>query len=239
MSLLAAFTHGVSIDDTSGIRIQGYDTLFPQNSYCIRCERGLSSFDARNRLVISPLYELPIGKAKPVNINNPVANAIIGGWQVGGIFTLQSGVPQTITIGGVDNSLTQSGYDRPIATGVSSSISNPNPNGWYNRAAFVEAPVGQYGNVGRDTAIAPGIFSINAEVHKNFRIKESHQVQFRAEAFNLLNHPNFGGPNANILAGAAVPGAPANVPHQGFGTINTLASGIPMRQLQLGLKYTF
>jgi hypothetical protein len=239
MSLIGAFTHGVSIDDTSGIRIQGYDTLFPQNSYCIRCERGLSSFDARNRLVISPLYELPIGKAKPLNINNPVANAIIGGWQVGGIFTWQSGVPQTITIGGADNSVTQSGYDRPIATGVGSSISNPNPNGWYNRAAFVEAPVGQYGNVGRDTAIAPGIFSINAEVHKNFRVKEGHQVQFRAEAFNLLNHPNFGGPQANILAGAAFPGAPANAPHQGFGTINTLASGIPMRQLQLGLKYTF
>ena len=239
MSLITAFTHGVSIDDTSGIRIQGYDTLFPQNSYCIRCERGPSSFDARNRLVVSPLYELPIGKGKPLNINNPVANAVIGGWQAGGIFTLQSGVPQTIIIGATDNSLTQSGYDRPNSTGVSSSLSNPTPNGWYNRAAFVEAPLGQFGNVGRDTAIAPGIFAINAEVHKNFRIKETHQLQFRAEAFNVLNHPNFGGPNGNILAGAAVAGAPANAPHLGFGTISTLAAGIPMRQLQLGLKYTF
>jgi hypothetical protein len=153
---------------------------------------------------------------------------------------MQSGVPQNITVSG-DNSLTQSGYDRPNATGVSSSISNPTPNGWYNRAAFVEAPLGQFGNVGRDTARAPGIFSINAEVHKNFRIPrlENHQVQFRAEAFNVLNHPNFGGPNGNIFAGAPFPGAPANAPHQGFGQINTLAAGIPMRQLQLGLKYTF
>jgi hypothetical protein len=236
MSLITAFTHGVSIDDTSGIRIQGYDTLFPQNSYCIRCERGPSSFDARNRLVVSPLYELPVGK--PLNINNPVANAVIGGWQAGGIFTLQSGVPQTIIIGATDNSITQSGYDRPNSTGVSSSLSSPTPNGWYNRAAFVEAPLGQFGNVGRDTAIAPGIFAINAEVHKNFRIKETHQLQVRAEAFNVLNHPNFGGPNG-ILAGAAVAGAPANAPHLGFGTISTLAAGIPMRQLQLGLKYTF
>jgi hypothetical protein len=240
ISLITAFTHSVSIDDTSGIRIQGYDTLFPQNSYCIRCERGPSSFDARNRLVVSPLYELPIGTGKRLNINNSVANAVVGGWQVGGIFTLQSGTPQTIIIGGVDNSLTQNlGYDRPNSTGISSSLSNPNPNGWYNRAAFVEAPQGFFGNLGRDTAIAPGIFSINAEVHKNFRIKERHQVQFRAEAFNLLNHPNFGGPNGNILQGAAVPGAPAGTPHLGFGAINTLASGIPMRQLQLGLKYTF
>jgi hypothetical protein len=239
MSLIAAYTHGVSIDNTSGIRIQGYDTLFPQNSYCMRCERGPSSFDARNRLVVSPLYELPVGKGKPLNINNPVANAIVGGWQVGGIFTVQSGVPQTIIIGATDNSITQSGYDRPNSTGISSSLSNPSPNRWYNAAAFVEAPLGQFGTLGRDTAIAPGIFSINSEVHKNFRIRENHQFQFRAEAFNVLNHPNFGGPNSNILAGAAVPGAPANAPHQGFGTINTLAAGIPMRQLQLGLKYTF
>jgi len=241
LNLMTAYTHSVSMDDTSDIRVQGYDTLFPQNSYCIRCERGPSSFDTRNRLVVAPVYELPVGNGKPLNIKNPVANAIIGGWQAGGAFTLQSGVPQTITIGGVDNSLTQSGYDRPIATGLSSSISNPSPAGWYNRAAFLEAPLGQFGNVGRDTALAPGVFAVNAYVHKNFRMpyRENHQVQFRAEAFNVLNHPNFGGPNGNILAGAAIPGAPANAPHQGFGTINTLAFGIPMRQLQLGLKYTF
>jgi Carboxypeptidase regulatory-like domain len=247
LSLITAYTHSISIDDTSNIRIQGYDTLFPQNSYCIRCERGLSSFDTRNRLVVSPLYELPVGKGKPLTINNSVANAIVGGWQVGGIFTLQSGLPEVITIGGIDRSVTQSGYDRPNATGIGSSISNPTPNGWYNRDAFVEEPVGQFGNVGRDTAISPGIFAINAEVHKNFRIpyKEGHQVQFRAEAFNLLNHPNWGQPQMNILAGAATPGQPATYPHQGFGTISSLAgtqggaSGVAMRQLQLGLKYTF
>jgi hypothetical protein len=241
LSMLAAYTHAVSLDNTSNIRNQGYDTLFPQNSYCIRCERGFSSFDTRHRLVVSPLYELPVGKGKPLNINNGFANAIIGGWQVGGIFTWQSGIPQNITIGGLDNSLTQSGYDRPNATGVSSKIDNPSPAGWYNRAAFVEAPVGQFGNVGRNTAVAPGIFAINAEVHKNFVMpyNEHHQLQFRAEAFNLLNHPNWGGPSGNILAGAPFAGAAANAPHQGFGTINSLAFGIPMRQLQLGLKYSF
>jgi hypothetical protein len=248
LSLLAAYTHAVAIDDTSGIRVQGYDTLFPQNSDCIRCERGLSSFDTRNRLVVSPLYELPIGKGKALNLDNPFLNAIAGGWQTGGILTLQSGIPQTITIGGADNSLTQSGYDRPSATGASSSVSNASPAGWYNRAAFTEAPVGQFGNVGRDTAIAPGVFTINAELHKNFRMpyKEGHQLQFRAEAFNVLNRPNWGAPQANILAGAPFPGQPATAAHQGFGTINGLAgqlngfpASIPMRQLQLGLKYTF
>ena len=68
---------------------------------------------------------------------------------------------------------------------------------------------------------------------------EHHQVQFRAEAFNVFNNPNWGGPNGNILAGAAFPGQPSTAAHQGFGVINSLAFGIPMRQLQLGLKYTF
>jgi hypothetical protein len=240
-SLTTAYTHAISIDDTSGIRVQGYDTLFPQNSYCIRCDRGPSSFDTRNRLVIAPLYELPVGKGKLLNINNPVADAIIGGWQAGGIMTLQSGIPVALNIGGVDRSNTQSTYDRPDATGLSSAASNPSTAGWWNRDAYVEDAFGSFGNVGRDTAISPALFTINAEIHKNFRMpyNEHHQLQFRAEAFNLLNHPNFGEPNANILAGAQTPGQPATYPHVGFGTITTLLSGVPMRQLQLGLKYTF
>jgi len=244
-SMTAAYTHAISIDDTSGIRVQGYDTLFPQNSYCIRCDRGLSSFDTRNRLVLAPLYELPIGRDKLLNIKNRVADAIVGGWQTGGILTWQSGVPETITIGGADNSVTQSTYDRPNSTGISSAIDSPTPNGWFNKGAFVEAPLGQFGNVGRSTAIAPGVLVVNAEVHKNFRMpyNEHHQVQFRVEAFNALNHPNFGQPAASILAGAVSPGQPATAPHVGFGVISTLAGGatpsIAMRQLQLGLKYTF
>ena len=240
-SMTTAYTYARSIDDTSAIRIQGYDTLFPQNSYCIRCERGLSSFDTRHRLVVAPLYELPVGKGKLLNIDNRVANALVGGWQVGGILMLQSGIPQTITIGGLDQSRTNSTYDRPDSTGIGTAIDNPTPNGWYNRGAFVENAVGRFGNTGRNTATAPGVYAINAEVHKNFVMpyNEHHQVQFRAEAFNLLNHPNFGGPQANILSGAQSPGQPATAPHVGFGTINTLATGISMRQLQLGLKYTF
>jgi hypothetical protein len=249
LSLTSAYTYSKSIDDTSGIRVQGYDTLFPQNSACIRCERGLSSFDTRHRLVVSPLYELPVGKGKLLNVDNRLANAVIGGWQIGGILTLQSGIPQTITIGGLDNSNSQTGYDRPnYVPGNNVSADNQAPGGWYNRAAFVEAPFGSFGNVGRDTAIAPGVYTINAEIHKNFHMffNEHHQLQFRAEAFNLLNHPNWGQPQANILAGNAVPGAPATAPHLGFGTISGLAgqlngfpATIPMRQLQLGLKYTF
>jgi hypothetical protein len=239
MSIISSYTYAKSIDDSSGIRVQGYDTLFPQNNYCIRCERGLSAFDVRNRLVTSVLYELPVGKGKLLNVNNRFANAVIGGWQTGGIVTIQSGVPATLGIGGVDNSLTTAGYDRPSTTGTALYVSDKTPSRWYNPAAFVEAPVGTYGNVGRDTMIVPGTFVINGEVHKDFHMPklENHQLQFRMEAFNLLNHPNWGAPNGNILSGAAFPGQTATSPHQNFGVITTTAQ--TMRQLQLGLKYRF
>ena len=66
---------------------------------------------------------------------------------------------------------------------------------------------------------------------------EHHHLQLRFEAFNVLNHPNWGEPNANILAGGAIPGAAANAAHVGFGVISGIAT--PMRQLQVAMKYTF
>ena len=239
MSVISSYTYSKSIDDSSGIRVQGYDSLFAQNSYCQECDRGLSAFNVPNRWVTSVLYELPVGKGKPLNITNGFVNAVIGGWQTGGTMTLQDGVPVSLTIGGVDNSETEGGYDRPNATGVSPYPSNQTTAQWYNGAAFVEAPPGTFGHVGRNTMESPGIFSIDAELHKSWVMpySEHHQLQLRFEAFNVLNHPNWGEPNPNILAGAAYPGQPSTNAHTGFGAISTTA--IAMRQLQLGLKYSF
>ena len=240
LSVISSFTWSKSIDDTSGIRTQGYDTLFPQNSDCIACERGLSSFDVRSRSVTSLLYDLPVGKGKRLNIQNAVANAIIGGWQSGGILTLQSGLPATLSIGGVDNASTSDGgYDRPNSTGISPYLSNPTPSRWLNPAAFVEAPPGNFGNVGRNTIQTPGIFALDAELHKQFKMpyNERHELQFRFEAFNVLNHPSWGAPALNILSGSAFPGQPGTSAHQTFGVVSSTAIG--MRQVQLGLKYSF
>jgi carboxypeptidase family protein len=240
VSVIASYTYSKSIDDTSGIRVQGFDVLFPQNSDCIECERGLSSFDVRHRVVTSVLYDLPFGKGRKWNINNPVLNAVVGGWQTGGILTLQTGVPGTLSIGGVDNASTSDGgYDRPNSLGASPYLSSPTPSRWLNPAAFAEAPPGFFGSVGRNTIQGPGIGNLDAEVHKQFKMpyNERHSLQFRMEAFNAINHPNWGMPNLNILSGAAFPGQPNTNAHQGFGVISSTATS--MRQVQLGLKYTF
>lgn len=139
LNVIASYTWAKSIDTASGIRNQGFDTLYPQNSYCLFCEWGLSAFDTRHRMVTSVLYDLPVGRGKLLNINNSIANAIIGGWQAGGILTLQSGMPGTLTIGGVDNASTGAGgYDRPNVTGVDPYLNNPAPSRYWNLAAFTE-----------------------------------------------------------------------------------------------------
>jgi hypothetical protein len=240
LSVISSYTWSKSIDNTSGIRSQGFDTLFPQNSYCMQCERGLSSFDVRHRSVTSVLYELPVGKGKFLNIDNGALNSVIGGWQAGGILTMQTGAPGTLSIGGVDNAGTGAGgYDRPNSTGLSPYVSNPTPSRWLNLAAFTEAPPGQFGNAGRNTIEGPGIFGFDFEVHKQFKMpfKEGHMLQFRLEAFNVLNHPNWAMPNLNILSGAAQPGMPGTSAHQSFGV--STGTTTAMRQVQLGLKYSF
>jgi hypothetical protein len=240
ISVITSYTWSKAIDNTSGIRSQGYDTLFPQNSYCLQCERGLSAFNVASRSVTSVLYNLPVGKGRMVNINNPILNGVVGGWEVGGILTLQSGVPGTLSIGGVDNASTgEGGYDRPDATGTSPYVSNPTPSRWLNLNAYYEAPAGQFGNVGRNTIVGPGVVNLDAQIHKEFHMfyNEHHVLQFRLEAFNSINHPNWSMPSLNILSGATQVGMPATDTHQGFGVVSSTSTN--MRQVQLALKYSF
>ncbi len=240
ISLTTNYTFARSIDNSSGIRTQGLDTLFPQDSSCLACERGLSSFDVRHRWVLGAVYELPVGKGKSLAINNSVANAFVGGWQLSTNTTIQSGVPQTLTIG-INNAGTNNPLpDRPSYSGTGNGYAaNRTPSRWFDPASFVVAPQGTFGNVGRNTMLTPHFQSIDMALAKRFTMpySERHFIQFRLEAFNVFNHPSWGAPNGNILAGATFPGAPANAAHQGFGVISTTA--LPMRQIQLGLKYTF
>ena len=206
----------------------------------MRCERGLSSFDVRHRFVTSVLYDLPIGRGRAMNIHNSALDAIVGGWQTGGIITAQTGVPGTLGIGGVDNAGTGAGgYDRPVATGASPYLDNRTPSRWLSLSAFAEAPPGQFGNVGRNTIEGPGIFNFDANCTRNSEChtKKGMRFKFRVEAFNALNHPNWSMPNLNILSGAAQVGQPGTASHQNFGVVTGTSTS--MRQVQIGLKYRF
>jgi hypothetical protein len=191
-------------------------------------------------MVVSTVYDLPVGKGRKANVNNSVLDAIVGGWSAGGILTIQSGMPGNLNIGGQDNARTASGgYDRPNFTGTSPYLDNPTPSRYFNLDSFVVAPDGQFGNVGRNSIIGPGIIGFDGEIHKNFKMpyKEGHILQFRLEAFNALNHPNWGMPSLNILAGAPRDASNPKLARAGFGVVNGTQGS--MRQVQLGLKYSF
>ncbi len=229
LTLLGAYTWSKSIDDVSAIRGQS-DTIFPQNSRCLACDRGLSAFNVGQRFVLSALYELPFGAGKSFLNRGGVVNELLGGWQIGSIYTVQSGLPGYPSPG-PDQSNTGVGNnrDRLNATGLSQSVANPNPNGWFNVNAFSLEPFGTFGNAGRNTITFPGRNEWDFSAIKDFRITERDVLQFRFEGFNFANHPNWGNPGT--LWGQNV------TPSSSFGVISSTA--VAMRQLQFGLKYVF
>jgi hypothetical protein len=237
LTVLSGYTYSKSIDNGSGVRTLGSDPLYPQNAYCLSCERGRSVFDQQHRFVTSVVYALPFGKGRPY-LNQGFAGKVVGGWDLNSILTLATGFPLTV-VPGSDRSQTSTGYDRTNATGISPVLDNPSPGEWFNVAAFALQPLGTYGNAGRNVAQGPGIFDWDFSTLKNFYFTEKRYLQFRFEVFNFLNHPNFGDPNLtlgnNRLDANGIPIAGTG----SFGTITATRAGIDMRELQFSLKLIF
>jgi hypothetical protein len=228
LNVISSYTWGKSLDDTSGIRNQGNDNLYPQNSMCISCEYGRSAFDVKNRMVVSALYELPMGPGKLLKTNKAVGE-FVGGWQIGGIFTHQTGAVGTPLLG-IDNASIASpfgGFDRPNLTGTSPYLTGSarTLNDWVNKAAYGTPTPGTFGSMPRGSFKGPGFTNLDASLHKDFAMpyNEKHLLAIRFEAFNSLNHPNWNNPNLNLSSST-------------FGRITTTA---PLRQLQLAAKYEF
>ncbi len=204
--------------------------MFPQDNRCISCDYGPSAFDVRNRFVGSALYDLPIGRGKLLPVESKILNAIVGGWQVGGIFTHQTGAVGTPLLGTDNSSIAGAGgnFDRPNSTGISPYLSGSSRtlNAWINKAAYKSAAPGFFGNVSRGSYTGPGFTNLDASLHKSFQMpyNEKHQLSIRFEAFNALNHPNWGNPTLNFSSST-------------FGRITGITGN--MRQLQLAGKYQF
>jgi hypothetical protein len=217
VTALAAYTWSKSIDDASSFFSSAGDPNFPQDSYNLRAERGRSNFDTPHRLALSYSYELPFGKG------------LLGGWQTYGIWTFQSGRPFTVALlPDLDNSGTgrsQLGFgsnDRPHVL-RDPQLANRTPERWFDTEAFVIPPRGSFGNSGRNILDGPSFQSINASLVKDTRITESINLQFRAEAFNLLNQTNLGLPDVFV-------GSP---------TFGRILSAQSPRHIQFGLKLRF
>jgi hypothetical protein len=233
-TLLSSYAWGKSIDNGSGIRTTDGDTLITTDQNNLRRERGRSAFDFRHRLTNSFLYELPFGRGRRYggNINRGL-DYLIGGWQVGGIVTFQTGFPLTATCG---PGLVQNGGSGcyPDATGVSPKLDNPDPRQWFNPGAFVDrigvniptqAPTEfRFGNSNRNTINGPGLITVDASMNKFFQIRERVRLEFRGEIFNAPNRPNFGPPGTQLRTPT-------------YGVVSRTRTD--PRDIQLALKLTF
>jgi hypothetical protein len=186
---LAGYTWSHSLDSGSAIGSEnGTAPRQPQIGWCRRYEYGPSDFDTRHRLVMSALYELPVGKGKHF-LNKGIPSAILGGWQLNSILTFSKGFPVTI----LDNTNRANVFynlNRPdVVAGTSWKLDNPTPDQWFNINAFKLQPQFTYGNAQRNVVLGPGIASWDFSTLKNFNITERSYLQFRFECFQLLQSP--------------------------------------------------
>ncbi len=258
-----SYTYGKCYDDTSsgliGDPFQNSftTTIFPLDA----SRRGPCDFNIANNFVGNFIYNIPGPKSG-------IMSAIAGGWQTGAIVTASTGIPTTPFIGGDPLGLINADaavypdyvpgcnpvnsnwkstmqyintacYTPPVAPAAIAS--DPTKCTPYTKTIVTNTCAQLFGNAGRNSIVGPSSFDLDFSVFKNYavhRISESFNVQFRAEFFNVLNHPNFLLPNFNegnnqVLSGANVGGAPsgAATPQK----IDSTGTYDP-RQIQFGLK---
>ncbi len=251
LTLLSSYTWSKSLDNAPGIST-GSDASnsVPQNSYDLPNERGRSDFDITQRYVLSYTFELPVGRGRHfLRGTSSWADAILGGWETTGILTLQSGAPFSVVMSSsFDISRTFGRADRvmqvgdPFAPGPNCAQPHT-PACWFNRDAFLVPPDGAYGNVGRNSLVGPALKNLDFGLHKRFFVRERLGIEFRADIFNLANHPNFGLPNNVITDFVRTPtNQPRKITDARVGRIEGAADGNvtgAQRQVQFGLKLSF
>jgi hypothetical protein len=233
---LNSFTWGKALGDSEQA-LEYYSNQTganPQNIHNLAAEKGPSSYDTKFVNITSVTYQLPFGRGKQfLGGANPVLDAFVGGWDVNGINTANTGLPVNVyyapsaanDVTGLSAEYRGQAFQRPNVSGSAASQSTAQSLLTYFAGyTFTTPPANApFGNLGRNAFRAPGVAQLDLAINKNIRITEGIKLQFRSELFNIFNHTNFG-PPTNTTTSAA------------FGTItNTL----PARQIQFGLKLLF
>ncbi|HYO83631.1 MAG TPA: carboxypeptidase regulatory-like domain-containing protein [Bryobacteraceae bacterium] len=234
LTVLVSYTFGKIISDSAvtpvnfGPGIEQVGTVgYQYGAYDRRSERSVDPTDVSQRMVISAVYEIPIGRGRAWDPSNGLLRGLVGGWQINNITTLQTGLP--VIIRGANNQRA----DRPNSTGVSAKLDNPTAERWFDTSQFFNPPSFTLGNVGRTLPDVrnPGTFNMDLSLIKDTSIREGMRLQFRAEAFNWLNTVNLGLVNGSFVAGPDG--------RNQSGAFGTITSARDARILQFGLKLIF
>jgi hypothetical protein len=219
-NLISNYTWGHLIDDhqcRGGCKSGSTAGPFPLMSTNRRLDRGNSDIDLRQRWAMMVSYAPSFASGA-----KGVTRALANGWQINAVAAMQSG--QTFTVQNSGARANTGNGDRPNV--VSNPYNGPQtPNKWFDTSAFVAQPLYTFGNLGRNTMFGPPMKNVDFSAFKDFRLKEHTELQFRAEFFNVLNHPNFGQPATSLGA-------------SNFGVISSTGNYLP-RNIQLALKLLF
>jgi hypothetical protein len=229
-----SYTLSHSLDDSSNYENAGYGgSTRGYNQYNPTLNYGNSAFDARNRLVIAPVYVVPYHEG-----GSKLVNLLAAGWEISGIQTFAQGFPYDISYGGgVSYSLYCSAgtafYACPDIPQQIAPLKRIDPRSrtaliqsqWFSGTSFVDETVGTFGNIGRNTYHGPGRINTDAQLSKNFRYgaDSAKTIQLRIEGYNVFNHTNFSLPDGNI----------------GDSTFGHITGSLAGRQIQLAGKFYF
>jgi hypothetical protein len=228
----ASYTWSHSIDEVS----RNNQGIFVQDSTNIESSRGSSDFDVRHRFVANAIYDFPFK-----------GNRLVSGWRLATILSAQTGNPFTVVLARATTTGTANVVRPDLVAPITIS---GGPLRWITNAAtaFSLPALGSFGNLGRNTIYGPGFTNVDLSLIKNTRITESVNLQFRADAFDIVNHPNFGQPGPTAANGASIVtltplvgggfSAPASFSQILSTRFPTSDSG-SSRQLQLALKLQF
>jgi hypothetical protein len=225
-----SYTYSHCLDDASAyIGTEVSNGGGEQNPYNLLADKGQCGFDIRHALRVNALYTLPFK-----------GNMLVQGWQLSGIVTASSGLPFSIADG--FDYVGDTGASRPNRVSCSQLILKTVTQ-WYNPACFALQAPGTFGNAGRTNLPGPTFnnldFSIIKDTHIT-KISEAFDVQFRAEFFNLFNHPDFSLPSATLFSGANYTTNPLGNGSLSGNSLNQITStASTSRQIQFGLKILF
>jgi outer membrane receptor protein involved in Fe transport len=233
-----SYTFSRSVDDSSGINSQDFSNVvqYGMDWYDPLRDRGLSAFHATHNLTFNGTWDLPFARS-----SRGLAAGLLKGWQLNNITTVRSGHPFTVQLGfnrsANLNTTSFSMHDRPdLKPGCSNNPILGGPDRYWDVNCFQLQAANTRGNLGRDTLIGPGLVSVDLSLVKTFELGRSRTLQFRAECFNLPNHPNFAVPSGRTaFTGVNPDGSPIVAPTWGRITSTVTTS----RQIQLGLKLAF
>jgi len=227
-SMSGQYVFSKSIDDAASVG--GSGNIVAQNYLDLKAERGLSTFDVRNKLLINHIYQLPFGEQRRWLNKAGTARRFLGDWQLSGVTTIQSGTPYTAQIlGNLSNRAGTAAISnlRADATGLPVVLprAQRTPLDFFNTAAFSLPAPGDYGDAGRDTIPGPGFVNFNMSLDKQVVFSREHGIQgdFRVTADNIFNTPKFTGLSTTVNG-------------EGFGRVTSVGA---MRSVIFSLRLRF